>query len=252
MNESSILCEGYHDRAFWKGWLVHLGCADPGLQPGKTTRSPIRDPWKDPVTKGQFAFHSVSGRFLRVAPCHGKDGILREARLRLGQRGSKPLDRLVINVDPDVQAGGTGAGTTGLRLQDVEAMVRSLDPSATRDADGHIVLGGTKVALIRWEASDPVADGLPNQQTLERLICAALIAVYPDRGASVQAWLGSRHRPPSMGVKEYAWSYMAGWYAEHGCEDFYTNLWRDQGVVLELETRLRASGAWQIAEALAS
>jgi hypothetical protein len=153
---------------------------------------------------------------------------------------------------PDVVAGGTGAGTTGLRLQDVEAMARALDPSATQDADGNIDLGGTKVSLIRWEASDPVVDGLPNQQTLERLVCAALIAAYPQRGMGVQAWLDSRHQPPPMGVKEYAWSYMAGWYAEHGCEDFYAHLWRDSRVVGELETRLRASGAWQVVADLAS
>jgi hypothetical protein len=44
---------------------------------------------------------------------------------------------------------------------------------------------------------------------------------------------------------------MAGWYAEHGCEDFYANLWRDAAVVPELESRLRSSGAWQIAETVA-
>jgi len=46
MSESVILCEGYHDRAFWAGWLLHLGCTDPGLpSAGKATRTPIFDPW---------------------------------------------------------------------------------------------------------------------------------------------------------------------------------------------------------------
>lgn len=31
MTESCIVCEGYHDRAFWAGLLLHLGCIDPGL-----------------------------------------------------------------------------------------------------------------------------------------------------------------------------------------------------------------------------
>jgi hypothetical protein len=45
MSESVIYCEGYHDRAFWMGWLGHLGCSDPGLPPpGKTNRLPISDP----------------------------------------------------------------------------------------------------------------------------------------------------------------------------------------------------------------
>jgi len=44
---------------------------------------------------------------------------------------------------------------------------------------------------------------------------------------------------------------MAGWYAHFGREAFYSNMWKDPNLVTELETRLRASGAWQIAEALA-
>ena len=44
---------------------------------------------------------------------------------------------------------------------------------------------------------------------------------------------------------------MAGWYAEHGCEAFYANLWKDPRVVAELQTRLQA-GAWQIAANLAT
>jgi hypothetical protein len=43
---------------------------------------------------------------------------------------------------------------------------------------------------------------------------------------------------------------MAGWYAEHGCEDFYSGLWRDERVRVELEKRLRASGAWDVVEVL--
>ena len=52
--------------------------------------------------------------------------------------------------------------------------------------------------------------------------------------------------------KDHAWSYMAGWYAEHGCEAFYSSLWNDVRVVAELESRLQAAGAWQIATAVAS
>jgi hypothetical protein len=44
---------------------------------------------------------------------------------------------------------------------------------------------------------------------------------------------------------------MAGWYAEHGCEAFYSNLWHDPRVIAELKTRLQFTGAWQIATMLA-
>ncbi|MHC4178430.1 MAG: hypothetical protein ACYSWU_13035, partial [Planctomycetota bacterium] len=111
--------------------------------------------------------------------------------------------------------------------------------------------GATLVSLVRWEASDAPVSGVPTQQTLERLVCAALVAAYPDRGPAVKSWLDARPVGPEAGPKEYGWSYMAGWYAQHGCEDFYRNLWRDERVVAELQSRLTESGAWRVAEALA-
>jgi hypothetical protein len=256
MSESVILCEGYHDRAFWAGWLLHLGCTDPGLPtPGHSRRSRILDPWNDPVTGGQFAYHSKSNRFLRVQPCGGKNGILPAAlrRLRLAHSGARALEQLILNIDPDIPAGGSGTGLTGLRQQDVLRQVQQLDPGASLKANGHIEIdgGAATVALIRWETNDPPAPGLPDQQKLERLVCAALAAAYPQRAKSVQDWLAARANPPLPDPKEHAWSYMAGWYAGHGCEDFYTNLWRDAKLASELEARLRSSGAWQIAETLA-
>jgi hypothetical protein len=254
MSESVILCEGYHDRAFWKGWLMHLGCTDPGVPgPGQTRRPVVYDPWNTPVTGGQFAYHSRSSCFIRVRPCGGKSNVLEAARIRLHERTAKQLLRLVINVDPDVSAAGAATGVTGLRRQDVEHLVRTFDASAAVNADGEIVVdgGATKVALIRWEVSDPPARGLPDQQTLERLVSAALAAAYPPRATAVQDWLDARPDRQAPDPKEHAWSYMAGWYAEHGCEDFYAHLWRDAAVVRELEARLRSSGAWQIAETVA-
>ncbi len=105
MSESIVYCEGYHDRAFWMGWLNHLGCVDPGSPPpGRTGRIPILDPWKTEVKGGQYAYHSRSGKFIRVVPCHGKTNILPLVRNRLNQRTTKPISRLVINIDSDVAA----------------------------------------------------------------------------------------------------------------------------------------------------
>jgi hypothetical protein len=254
MSESVILCEGYYDRAFWAGWLLHLGCVDPGRPPaGQSRRLKILDPWKNPVTGGQFAYDSKSGRFLRVQPCGGRSMIRPAALRRLGQRGARTLTCLVLNIDSDVLAGGAGSGSTGLRQQDVLHQVQQIDPGASLNADGNIEVdgGATVVALIRWETNDPPAPGLPVQQTLERLVCAAFAAAYPTQAKAVQDWLDARPNPPSLDPKEHAWSYMAGWYAGHGCEDFYRNLWRDPNLVRELESRLRLSGAWQIAETVA-
>jgi hypothetical protein len=251
MSESVILCEGFHDRAFWDGWLTLLGCNSDGFKPG-TPGFPATDPWGTEVRGGQFAFRSKMGDFLRIRPCNGKSNVLREARIRLTQRTTKPLLRLVLNVDVDTSAAGM-APVTGLRQQDVLHEVQKIAPAAVLNAVGEIEVdgGATKVCLVRWEASDPPAPGLPDQQTLERLASAALVAAYPARAAAVQNWLDGRPSPPASDPKEHAWSYMAGWHAEHGCEEFYSNLWTDLQVAAQLETRLRASGAWQIAATLA-
>ncbi len=252
MSESVILCEGFHDRAFWDGWLTYLGCNSAGFKPG-TAGFPAPDPWGDEVRGGQFAYHSKSGSFVRVRPCNGKHNVLQEARIRLTRRTIKRLLRLVINVDVDTSAAGTTPGLTGLRQQDVFHQVQQIEPQASMNADGEIEVdaGATRVALVRWEASDPPGPGLPTQQTLERLVSAALIAAYPVRAKPVQDWLDSRPSPPAPDPKEHAWSYMAGWYAEQGCEAFYSRLWKDAQIVSELEARLHASGAWQIAEKMA-
>jgi hypothetical protein len=252
MSETVILCKGFHDRAFWDGLLTYLGCSGDGFKPG-TPGYQALDPWGATVGRGHFAYRSQSGSFIRVRPCNGKSNILRQARVRLNQRTTKRLLGLVMNVDVDTSAAGTIPGPTGLRLQDVLHQVQQIDPAASMNADGQIEVdaGATKVALVRWEAPDPPGPGLPDEQTLERLVCAALVATYPPRANVVHEWLASRPQPPTASPKEYAWSHMAGWYAEPGCEAFYSNLWNDHRLVAELEARLRLSGAWQLATTLA-
>jgi hypothetical protein len=254
MSESIVLCEGYHDRAFWAGWLRYHGCTDPGAPPpGGHRRAVVRDPWNDKVQAGQYAYRSASGHFLRVVPCGGKQHLLPTARDRLDNRFRKRLIRLVVCVDPDTSASGAGAGT-GLKHQDVERHIRQyIDAAAQVNAADEIEVDGgqTRVSLVRWEVADPSHPALPDQQALERLVCSAIIAAYPARAQAVSQWLASRPTPPPIDPKEHAWSYMAGWYAEHGCESFYSNLWTDPRIVAELQTRLRASGAWQIVAAMA-
>ncbi len=254
MSETVILCEGYHDRAFWAGWLAHLGCTDPGAPSGgKATRSPIYDPWNRLVASGHYAYHSATGRFIRVVPCHGRSEIVPASQRRLKQVALKPLVRLVLNMDPDVMVTSTSSSTRGLRHQDVLQLAKTFDAGATLRADGDIEMpgGAARLSLVRWETNDPPTPGVPDQQTLERVVCSALAAAFPARAKAVQHWLNTRPESPASDPKEHAWSYMAGWYADHGCEDFFIHLWRDAQVVCELESRLRVSGAWRIAEAVA-
>jgi len=259
--ESVILCEGYHDRAFWAGWLEHLGCSRPpdvGEKPGSGR---VFDPWGREVNGGQYGYRSKTHKFIRIVPCRGDrkrvlreaDRRLKEERQRVEQRAAESqLARLILNVDPDVTADGTSV-RTGFRFEDLQQRLRKHDSDLVEDRPGDLALfrGAVLISLIRWEATDQVADGLPNQQTLERLVCAALTAAYPDRGPAVKRWLDSRPDGPVAGPKEFGWSYMAGWYAEFGCEGFYRNLWLDGRVVTELKSRLAECRAWRVAEALA-
>jgi hypothetical protein len=252
MSESVILCEGYHDRAFWAGWLVHLGCTDPGERPDGGRRGRVTDPWGATVSDGQFAYRSQSGHFVRVIPCHGKSNILRAAESRLKDRIDKQLRHLVLCFDSDADASATATGDQGGILPAMKALVARHDKcQANRNGD-YIFEDSTVVtAPVCWTVDDPRTDGLPAQQTLERLVCAALVAVYPDRGPVIQRWLDSRPKAPIAGPKEFAWSHMAGWYAKFGCETFYRQVWDDNKAADELRHRLDRCGAWRIGELLA-
>ena len=245
--ESVILCEGFHDRAFWKGCLKHLGCQD---LPG---RPPFYDPFGKRVTPGHFVFLSTSGAFLRLQSCGGDKAVLGRLEDRLVERTTNTLRRLVVNLDTDAKdVAGLALRAAGLRTA-VESRVAKAAPAWTTNADADLALdgGATLVSTIFWSAADPVSPQLPAKQTLERLVCAALCAAHPGRGATIATWLASRAPMPPESPKEHAWSHMAGWYAEAGCDEFYQAVWRDALVVAELEARLRANGSWDAMMAIA-
>ncbi len=253
-SESYVLSEGYHDRAFWSGQLLHLGCIDPGARPNGQRRE-VLDPFGLPVRGGHFAFHSRSKAFIRIVPAGGKANIPAILRTRLKESEIKRVQRLVVNVDADEHADGTPPAGQNLTLQQLEALAREFDDHATTNTDGDIEIysGETKITLVRWRAPDPAIQGVPHQQSLERLICAALVAVHPNRAPAVQTWLDSRPEAPPAGPKEFAWSYLAGWHADTGSyEGFCSMLWNNAQIVEQLRPRLEASGAWRVAQALAA
>lgn len=67
MDQTLIVCEGYDDRAFLKGWLLRRGANDPS----KDGKIAVKDPWQRRVQKGQFAFHGGDDRFIRLVPAGG-------------------------------------------------------------------------------------------------------------------------------------------------------------------------------------
>ena len=248
-----VLCEGYHDRAFWDGWLAHLGCSSTRYLPN-APGGQQKDPWGKPIGRGQYGYDSQTGQFLRVVPCRGKQNVLPEARGLLKGRTTHPLKRLILNIDSDLPAGSPPLAAAGLSRDNVLAEVQHFDPAAVLVANDEIALdaGATLVSLIRWEASDPPTDGLPAQQSLGRLLCAAIVAAYPARAGAVHQWLMTRPVPPAVSPKEHSWSYMAGWYAENGCDDFFRHVWRDPSIAAELYKRLSQTNAWAIATLLAA
>jgi hypothetical protein len=250
--ESVVLCEGVHDRAFWKGWLSHLRCRDarPDLPAGGFGKA--RDPFGKIVEQGQFAFLSPAGSFVRVRPCNGDKGVLAELKKRLAYRTTEAVPRLVVGLDVDADV--ASPEVLGRIRDSIERRVRQADPAATTTGDGDFSIdgGATLVSVVLWCADDIGGLELPAHQTLERLVCSALRAAYPERAAAVAAWLATRPAPPPSTPKEHAWSHMAGWYADKNCDDFYQAVWRDDAVAHQLRARLEASGAWRIASALAA
>jgi hypothetical protein len=176
---------------------------------------------------------------------------LRTADDRLKRRFAEKLHCLVVNVDSDADASESAAPDSPAVQAVVNLVARHGKWQKEQNGDLRLEDGTLVTAPVCWSAPDPGVPGIPTKQTLERLVCSAILAVYPDRGPAVQNWLDSRPAAPLAGPKEYAWSYMAGWYAEFGSDSFFREIWRDEGVAQQLESRLKACGAWRIGEMLA-
>lgn len=222
--QSVILCEGYDDRSFWAGWLVvGLGC----------TEAKGRDPWGRPVNQGKYAYRTATGEFLLVHPCDGRERLVEQAGFYLTGHPTHPLAHLILNHDSDEDAPEWG---------DREIELRKL---ASYAAD-HVTIE----ALV-WGCDDGLEiAGIPIKQTLERLVAAAIVAAYPGRGPAVRDWLAGE--PSTIGSlhKAHTYSLLAKWYGDHGCDDFFRAIWRDDAVRRQLEARLRESGAWATAETI--
>jgi hypothetical protein len=107
----------------------------------------------------------------------------------------------------------------------------------------------THVRLVEWHVPSESSKGVPNKQTLERLVCTAIDRAFPGRGHAIDAWLASRPSPPSdeKAHKAHAASHMAGWFSDRGYEGLFEAVWQDAKIREELESLLLDSGeafAW--------
>lgn len=241
-----ILCEGYDDRAFWSGWLLHIGCKDLSVRPDSSRIKRVEDPWGRVVSRGQFGFATAGGAFVRLVPCDGGGNVASTAAQFFKEHTTHPIGRLLINLDADdtVDVTSTSARDVIAGIAQAHGGDTSIGTASAYSA------AGVHVCPIIWECRDSLAPGIPAKQTLERLVAAAIVAAYPQRGPSVATWLAHEPRGGDS-HKHHALSYLAKWYAEHGPDDFYKALWRDESTAAQLEQRLRDGGAWAHVEALA-
>lgn len=228
----------------------------------KSTKKPAKDPRDEVVKGGRYAFYQGRIAYAEVTPVDGESKILPIAKLRTGDiKGyveesqkqpnyvppTEPKYIIVLSVDDDTLATENAEKLPTLSVQHVKSVLESLDSQLVVEKDVFYLFSRScAVHITRWKADTPQAAGIPAKQTLERLVCAAICEAHATRSEDVEAWLSKKVRSP----KAYAWSYMAGWYAEHGCDDFYREIWRDDTVRPILERQLKAIGAWAIFDTL--
>ncbi len=245
MKRIVVVCEGYHDRSFWSGWLASLECRDCRKHAPEGYRTHYDPHTRDKIAAGLFGFWSPADDWVLIVHADGdrdKVNAVASHHLRCTASGFDALE-IVVNLDSDVEA-GSGHDPAAAHHSSVLKKVRDIDPNATL-GDGVIALtnGTTRVHPVIWWTPDPPRPGLPNKQSLERLVCVAIIEAYPERAGEVQTWLDNRSDPPEPGTKEHAWSYMAGWFASHGCDDFWREVWRNDKIRTALLKRLEEIGA---------
>lgn len=218
-----VIVEGFSDRAFWKGWLLHLGCAD--------------WPESGPTTGGIFRFRTlVDRRAINVVPAHGVTKLLPKARAFVKKEHDDELLAVVVCRDSDVEEGQDHDSKAQKWATQTERLLRDIKP----DLAVH--------PIVYPEATDGPA--VPTKRTLERFVCSVMAEAYPERARAVADWLAARPDNPTDTPRAAAWSHMAGWYAESGCDDFYQAVWRDEKLVAGLRGHLEKAGLWQLVEEL--
>jgi hypothetical protein len=242
---SVVICEGFHDRDFWRGLLLHLGVTDPGAPTAPSSeRRRVDSPDGKPVARGRYGFRTATNGFIEIAPARGKSKLRPALAGTLKRPG---VNQIVVGFEDDSLAPKT---TAAARCENLLLTVKELDPAATIDGD-RIRFADRTVCPVLWHADVTDLPGVPPLQQLERLACCAVVRAYAERGSAVKAWLASRENPPKDSPKAFVWSHMAGWFPERGCDNFYSALWDDAKIAANLKSLLESAGVWKIAEELA-
>lgn len=240
---SLLLCEGFDDRAFWNGAVTRLGC--------RKLSDHIRaapDAWGETkLQQGRGVFSCIdpsAQRQFRIQPCEGDDGVLGAAETHFARLATKPVETLVVVIDRDKRHGDI--------TRTLQAIRTKVPPDEPTDATSRCwKAGGVNVHAIALGIDAAPRVGVPAQQCLERVVCAALATAHSSWAEHVASWLERRPDKPSSGEhKAHSWSYMAGWFAERGTDDFLQSLWRDEAIASALLSALAPTGALDALHAL--
>ena len=247
MTQSVIICEGFHDRAFLKGWLEKLDWRSPSRSEGRT----FCDSRGEAGRAGHFVlFRDRAGvrDYVRIAPVTGDTNVLPVAGDLLLE--DKPLDVLICVLDSDQPR--ASADPVASRLQ---AFTKRLGPPGTSAMrpDG----GSVRLELLVWctAPSTHPRVGLPATHTLELVAIDSIVAAYPARAAAVENFIAAQPladptRESAGRAKEHAWAYMAKWSGSRGCDEFYQGIWDDAQIAAALEATLRSTSAWDVLASL--
>ena len=243
-----ILCEGPEDRAFWNGLLKFRGWDRVDPKTGRGGGEGDRRPY----TLGTPDRPDAAPRpYVEVLPVGGYGELEKALRTQLRKDAVKQVVReVLLNFDTDLSEQDVEKGLTGKTPATVRRNLDAKKLPCVLEPDDSIRLTttGTRVALTPWTSEGETRPGVPEKQTLERLVCDAVATAHPRRAAAVHAWLDSRpdvdpevepHRHKSAAL-----SYYAGWYTGGGSFAFYEGLWRDDPVAEELERLLTETGVW--------
>jgi len=234
-SDAVLICEGYDDRAFLKGWLLRLGASEPARDGAGFAR-----PGGGRFAPGEFGLMGSSGRVVVIKP-RGRDANDHLDRPKevwtlvqdIAAKGGYSDIVAVVDSDEPVEEGREPVpATPPLDALRNAARTEPSGRTATR-ADG------VRVHAIVWECADPSHPLLPAQQSLERIVCAALAEAHPDRARQVAEWARDKAAPPH---KCAAWSHYAGWFSDGGTGAFYGRVWQDEAVAEGLLRRLSWNG----------
>ncbi len=249
-----ILCEGYHDRAFWSGYLMHRHFKD---QRGTKARQETREP-------GQYDYLSPKGgHAISVYPCRGKDNIKNALTVKLAGLATDPKDQIIVSVDHDGDSLPIGCEpdwTLGNLCHDLNASKdKNGEAKAIETKDGappHISYSSkdgqsTLIYLIQWSAGESSIDYI-HVQTLERMVCAAFKLAYANREPPVLNFMESRgDGAPEADGKAYACAHLAGWYGQSASlENLCREIWRDESMSKALLEVLQQANILPILEAI--